>query len=323
MIYVPLANGSSSTLISKLRKNRVWSIAVYVEDGVFSFERGFNAPVFVLDSRRKRASHRHVHTYADPFLFPHGEYLYMFYEVQASGEHGRIEVKRTRDLVNFEWLGIVLKEPFHLSFPFIFEENGEIYMMPETLATEEVALYRFDEFPLKPVKDRVLLRGAYKDSSLTKHDGIWYFFTTSDSGLELYYIEDLAKGHLIPHARNPITDDPRYSQCGGSPIMLDGQLYRIAQDGSGEYGRNISILEINELSRKSYSETVVADHYFELEHSWNARGGHHLSIAGFDGKTVIAVDGKQDDLWINKLLAPFYRFFGPVLTMLGDDRWMS
>ena len=100
-------------------------------------------------------------------------------------------------------------------------------------------------------------------------------------------------------------------------LTLDGKLYRIAQDGSGEYGRNISILEITDLTRTSYSETVVADHYFELEHSWNHRGGHHLSIAKFNGKTVIAVDGKQDDMWINKVLAPFYKYFAPVLAMIG------
>ncbi len=305
------------SLFAKLKKNRVWSIAVYVEDGVFSFERAFSPPVFVLDSRRKRASHRHVHTYADPFLFPHGEYLYLFYEVQASGEHGRIEAKRTRDLVNFEWIGEILTEPFHLSFPFVFEDDGVIYLMPETLATDEVVLYRFEEFPHKLVKDRVLLHGSFKDSSLTKHDGVWYFFTTSAHGLELYYTDDLKDGHLIPHKKNPITDDPRYSQCGGSPILLDGKLYRIAQDGSGEYGRNIGILEITDLTKTSYSESVVADHYFELEHSWNARGGHHLSIAKFNGKTVIAVDGKQDDLWINKILAPFYKYFAPVLALMG------
>lgn len=298
-------------MIGKLRKNRVWSIAVYVEDADFSFDRAFSPPAFVLDSRRKRESHRHVHTYADPFLFRHGDELFLFYEVQAVGEPGRIEAKKTKDLVNFEWLGEVLREPFHLSFPHIFEDNGEIYLMPETLATGEVALYKFQDFPHKLVKSRVLLHGAYKDSSFIKHDGFWYFFTTSSEGLELFYTDDLKEGHLVPHPKNPITDDPRYSQCGGSPILLHNKLYRIAQDGSGEYGRNISLLEIKELSRTKYEEEVLVDDYFDLRNSWNSRGGHHLSIAEFAGKVVVAVDGKQDDLWINKLLGPFYRYIAP------------
>ncbi len=298
-------------MIGKLKKNRIWSLAVYVEDSDFSFDRSLGQPAFVLDSRRKRA-HGHVHTYADPFLFPHGDELYLFYESQAVGEHGRIQAKRATDLVNFELIGEVLREPFHLSFPFVFADKGDIYLMPETLATGEVALYRFEDFPHGLKKVRVLLHGSYKDSSLIKHDGIWYFFTTSNDGLELFYTEDLREGPLIPHRKNPLTSDLRYRQCGGSPIVLHNKLYRIAQDGSGEYGRNISVLEITELSRTQYEERVVADNYFDLKHSWNHRGGHHLSIAEFKGKTVIAVDGKQDDLWINKLLSPIFNYIMPL-----------
>jgi hypothetical protein len=29
---------------------------------------------------------------------------------------------------------LALREPFHLSFPFVFEHRGEHYMVPETLA---------------------------------------------------------------------------------------------------------------------------------------------------------------------------------------------
>ena len=241
----------------------------------------------------------------------------MFYESQAVGEHGKINAIRTTDLVNFELIGEVLREPFHLSFPFVFEDKGEIYLMPETLAIGEVALYRFEDFPHGLKKDRVLLHGSYKDSSLIKHDGIWYFFTTSSDGLELFYIEDLNDGHLIPHRNNPITSDLRYRQCGGSPIVLYDRLYRIAQDGSGEYGRNISVLEITDLSRTNYDERVVADNYFDLKHTWNRRGGHHLSIAEFKGKTVIAVDGKQDDLWVNKFLSPVFNY---IMPLLGRER---
>lgn len=294
-------------LIEKFKRNRIWSIGIYVKDGDFTFRQDLGSPDFVLNSKKRRSSGRHVHTLADPFLFPQGEYLYLFYESQAAGEPGKIEAARTKDLREFESLGEVLKEPFHLSFPFVFEHESQVYMMPESLSSNEVALYRFEDFPDRLVKDRVLLRGAYKDSSLICHDGIWYFFTTSSQGLELFYTDDLANGRFIPHKQNPLTVDPRYNQCGGSPIRFNGNLYRIAQDCSGEYGRNISILEIDQLSRVDYKERVFIDDYFKLRDEWNARGGHHLSTARFNDKLVIAVDGKQDDLWINKVLSLVYR----------------
>ncbi len=292
--------------LERFRRNRVWSIAVFAEDGDFSFHNEFSSPRFVLDSKKLRNRNGHVHTYADPFLFLHKDELYLFFESQAVSEPGKIEAVKTSDLVTFEYVGEILKEPFHLSFPFVFQDNSDIYLMPESAAINELALYKFEDFPDKLVKTRVLLRGAFRDSSLIKHNDVWYCFTTSDAGLELFYTDDLENGHLIPHPHNPITEDLKYSQCGGSPIIIKGQMYRIAQDISGEYGRNISILKILELTKHTYKEEVVVDDYFDLEHSWNARGGHHLSIVEFKGNNVIAVDGKQDDLLINKILSLFY-----------------
>ena len=301
----------------KLKRNRVWSIAVYVEDSDFSFKRSIGKPRVILNAKRRRRLGEHVHTYADPFLFPHGDELFLFFESQAVGEPGKIEVKKTSDLVNFEYVGEVLREAFHLSFPFVFRYKDEIYLMPESLATAELALYRFTDFPTKVVKERVLLRGAYKDSSLVCHNDIWYFFTTSQQGLELYYTEDLLEGHLIPHKHNPLTNDLRYSQCGGSPVRVDGNLFRIAQDCSGEYGRNISILQIDRLEPSVYEERLVADDYFDLRDEFNARGGHHLSCVRFRDKIVIAVDGKQDDLFVNKILSPIYNTWRGVARLFS------
>lgn len=292
--------------LQKLKRNHVWSIALYIQDEEFSFQRKTGSPDFVLNSKKLRISKNHVHTYADPFLFLHDEYLYLFFESQAVAEDGKIEAIRTRDLKHFDYIGEIIKEPHHLSFPFVFEYDGDIFLMPETLATNEIALYKFENFPDNLVKSRVLLKGAYKDSSLIRHNEVWYFFTTSGDGLELFYTDDLEEGHLIPHSQNPLSENPRYNQCGGSPIALDGQLYRIAQDGSSEYGKNISILKINELSKTAYEEEVLIDDYFDLRDGWNARGGHHLSLARFLNKSVVAVDGKQNDFLINKLLSIFY-----------------
>lgn len=289
--------------LERFRRNSVWSIALFVEDGDFSFNHKFSSPRFVLDSKKPRNSGPHVHTYADPFLFPHHGELYLFFEYQAVSEPGKIAAIKTRDLRHFEYVGEILKEPFHLSFPFVFQDGADIYLMPESSVTNELVLYKFEDFPQKLVKLRVLLKGAFRDSSLIKHNGVWYFFTTTGAGLELYYTDDLENGYLVPHRCNPITDDPRYSQCGGSPVTIRGQIFRIAQDISGEYGRNIAILKIKKLSKTEYEEEVVRDDYFDLIHSWNSRGGHHLNIAEFNDKIVIAVDGKQNDLWINKLVA--------------------
>ena len=127
---------------NKFKRNRVWSIALYTKGVDFSFSHKFPDPWLVLNSKKLRSSKGHVHTYADPFLFPYDGELYMFFESQAVSEPGKIEAIKTSDLKTFEYLGEILKEPFHLSFPFVFQDGEDIYLMPESYATEEIALYK-------------------------------------------------------------------------------------------------------------------------------------------------------------------------------------
>ncbi len=293
--------------LQKFKRNSVWSVGVYVEPPDFSFKKKTGSPCFVLDARKPR-KRGHIHTYADPFLFVYNGELFLFYEVQAVGEKGKIEAYRTSNLEEFVYEGEVLRESFHLSFPFVFSHGSSVFLIPETSENNEVALYKFANFPHRVVKERVLLTGAYLDSFIKRHRDLWYLFTTSSKGLEIFFTNDLEKGSFTAHPQNPITTDPKYSRCGGCLVEIDNRLFRIAQDCSSEYGRNISILRIQELSKTAYDEEVFVANYFESKETWNAKGGHHLSLANFNGQTVIAVDGKQNDLFINKFLALIHRF---------------
>ena len=180
-------------------------------------------------------------------------------------------------------------------------------MLPESSAVGETSLYKFDDFPHGLRKIRTLLSGAYVDASAIEHEGLWYLFATGESGLELFVTADIAAGELRPHPANPVTADPRYARCGGGPIEIDGSLYRVAQDTSQGYGRNINIMRINELSETTYAEELAVADYLDLRESWNSKGGHHLSTADFLGKRIIATDGLQNDIYVNKAFGLFSR----------------
>lgn len=49
----------------------------------------------------------------------------------------------------FTWtpLGVVLTEDWHLSYPFVFEHEGDIFMMPEGSRSGQLKLYRAVDFP--------------------------------------------------------------------------------------------------------------------------------------------------------------------------------
>jgi hypothetical protein len=293
--------------MNKFGRNQVWSVGLAVSDGSFRLGQTLPEPKFVLNSRRLRLSRGHVHTYADPFLLVKDDALYVFYEKQAVGGHGVIEAYRSTDLATFQPLGEVLREPFHVSYPFVFHSGDDVYLVPETYRNNEVGLYKFSEFPNGLVRQRTLIRGKYQDPSVLFHQGHWYLFATRADRLDLFVSDDIEFGEFKPHPCNPVSEGLRLSQCGGGVFLRDGSLYRVAQDRTVEYGKNIHVLKIDELSPTEYRETLVIEDYLAGNQSWNSRGGHHLSIAEFLGKTVIATDGKQNDLFVNRILSIAWR----------------
>jgi hypothetical protein len=288
------------------RRNSLWTTAVYVQSHLDLPPNGEPCRLFATKKLWRGPSH--VHTRADPFLHVHGKELFLFCETMAGSGPAWIEAYKTIDLINFSSLGVILKETGDLSYPFVFETGSEVYMIPETVFANQVRLYRFNDFPKDPVKVRVLLWGDYVDTSAIKLGDTWFLFTTSETrGLELFYTHDLIKGDLIPHPRNPITNDARFRRCGGAPVRIDKTLYRLAQDCSRTYGGNLNLMEIETLSHTDYNERLARENIFRCDRPWNRQGGHHASVVMFNGSTVVAIDGKQYDHYlIHKIVRGAY-----------------
>src|SRR3954471_8902781 len=78
---------------------------------------------------------------ADPFLIHHGEVWYLFFEVwNRDADKGEIGLAISRDLATWDYRGIVLREPWHLSYPHVFEFDGRIWMLPEAIDSGGVRL---------------------------------------------------------------------------------------------------------------------------------------------------------------------------------------
>jgi hypothetical protein len=300
----------SNLFRSAIRPNPVWNIALHSVLGEFEIKRQLPSATLIFSSHQLRKNLRHIHTRADPFLFATPDELYLFCEVVEIDRHGRVEAYKTRDMITFVNIGTILELPSHLSYPAVFNHGGTVYMIPESSKAYEVALFKFNDFPFGLEKVNVILNGSYVDTSPLYYEGIWYLFTTSSSGLEIFFASDISNGPYYPHPKNPITRDPRFSRSGGLPIIVNGQLFRIAQDCSKTYGGNLNILRVFDLSTSSYREELAREGFFECNQPWNSEGGHHLSVAHFRGETVVATDGKQNDYLANKFLSPVFRTIG-------------
>jgi hypothetical protein len=282
-------------------RTSVWNTAIHSEAADFQIGDALSEPVRLFDSRRIFRRRDDVLHRADPFLFARGDALYIFLEAQTDGGRGRIEGWQTTDLNTFSFIGDVLAEPFHLSYPFVFEDGGAVFMIPESSLGGGLFLYEFLDFPARLVRRRTLLEGPFVDSNLIRWNGRWYLFTESPKGLQIFHTDDFRTGAFVPHPLNPITRDRRYSRCGGGAIEHGGRLLRLAQDCSTTYGSNLHVLAIDELSPDSYSESVLQHDLFDRSKPWNMLGAHHLSIASFKGRTAIAADGLRHDYYIHRL----------------------
>jgi hypothetical protein len=289
-------------------KNWLWNMALYKVSTSFELKDGLTEPIKIYRNKKIRTSKRHIHTTADPFLFVNGDTLYLFYESQAVSEPGKIECISTKDLINFSAKQVVLSENYHLSYPVVFRCEDHIYMIPESSKDKAVHLYIFEQFPTRLRKVKTLLKGNFFDSNIIQHNNIWYLFTTAnDTGLEIYYTTDLLTVDFQPHPLNPVSKNPKTNRSGGDIFYLNNTLYRIAQDSSGEYGKNINIVAITELTTHTFDQKVIIENYLQHDQPWNAIGGHHFSIAKFLNHYIIAVDGKEYDYLINKFVSPLFR----------------
>ena len=89
------------------------------------------------------------HFLADPFIFHKNGTHYCYVEdLDYATKKGKITVYQVNH-DGFIALGTALEEDFHLSYPFIFEASGELFMCPETYQANEIRLYRCVDFPLK------------------------------------------------------------------------------------------------------------------------------------------------------------------------------
>lgn len=174
----------------------------------------------------------------------------------------------------------VLAEPWHLSYPFLFREEDNIYCMPESLHHGSVELYRFDVISGKLVHHKTLLPGiAAADATLIQHQNRWYLFFTpahaTNVELNVWHSDSL-DDPFEPHELNPVKADIANARPAGPFFMLDGKLYRPAQDCSRTYGAQVIINEVKLLTGKEFLEMPVST----LSPPKGFSGLHTISFAG-------------------------------------------
>jgi len=159
---------------------------------------------------------------------------------------------------------VVLERPYHLSYPFLFAWQGEIYMIPETRDNGTIEMYRASDFPYFWVHEAVLMSDvAATDSTLLHHQDKWWLFTAgvlyhaSPEKTLCLFFADSPLGPWTPHPKNPIVSDFSHARPAGCLYFDNGQLIRPGQDCSNNYGGAVRLHRVDVLSETDYKETQL------------------------------------------------------------------
>ncbi len=198
--------------------------------------------------------------WADPFFIQHAGKTFLFFEDwdDAKG-YATIGAAEVREDCTLGPSVTCLDLGRHLSFPFVFEHQGEVFMLPESLSDGTVTLYRARRFPDAWVPEKVLFRGNAADTTFWEEEGRFYFFSAlhdrDDRGLKcVLFTADALTGEWRLHPDNPVSSDARHCRNAGAIFRRGGRLFRPTQNCGPRYGYGLNLEEIVTLSEDRYEE---------------------------------------------------------------------
>jgi hypothetical protein len=288
--------GKVRNLINKKVHIGVWAIKVFKSQSLIS-KPPHQSKLSIPTLKASDIKDVHAEFIADPFITMHNSFYYMFFEVfDKSIEKGIIGVAISKNGEDWEYEKIVLRENYHLSYPYVFEYNNEFYMIPESNEANKVLLYKARNFPFDWVIESELLTGKYVDSSIFQYNNKWWMFAAENGKLHLFFSNEL-KGNWIEHPQSPlITNNNAITRPAGRVIVENDKIYRYTQDGEPNYGSSVKVFVIKHLSEKEYIEEEV-DLILSgtrKEKDWRTDGMHSIDQLKIkENEWLIAVDGHK------------------------------
>jgi hypothetical protein len=229
--------------------------------------------------------------FADPFGFPGSGQLLCeeFDEDSAIGTIKELTVSENDIVAERK---VVFPTMGHLSYPYLFEDGGKLYCIPEACASRRCDLYSKEDGGNWQLVGTLLKDVAAADPTIFRWNGLyWLAYTDNDSSpfdnLCLHYAERL-EGPWQAHSNNPVKVDHRSSRPAGSPFVVDGRLYRPAQVCAEGYGTAVSICEVEICTPREFREREVKTIY-PVRSGRNPHGLHTISAWG----NRVLVDGKR------------------------------
>ncbi len=207
---------------------------------------------------------------ADPFVVAKDNKIFLFYEEYIKAEaKGIIKCKVLNSSLDIIEDVSVLILNTHLSFPFIFEDNGHFYMMPENAVSGKLTIYRATNFPFQWETHSVLLEEPCSDAILYKNNEFWHLIYTKAGTNEngtLYMRTAKTLWEDWNNINEVIVINSRKNDIrnAGNFFRHNNRLFRFSQKCDTAYGESLLLKHITFLNEtKLYEEEVkTLQNYF-------------------------------------------------------------
>jgi hypothetical protein len=227
------------------------------------------------------------HFYADPFpCFRDGRDYIFFEDLDHKTQKGIISVVEIDDQGRPGPAIPVLEEPWHLSYPFLIEAEGEVWMIPEASLSGQITIYRARQFPWSWERHAVLVPDVEAaDATIVKHEDRLWMLAVIRQGIGGYsdtlaiWSSNQLFGNWQAHGQNPVLIDDREARPAGAFVRRNGHLFRPVQDCRKGYGAALGLARVTQLNESGFSQ-VVETHLEPGLSAWPGRKLHTLNGNG-------------------------------------------
>lgn len=247
---------------------------------------------------------------ADPFVFEYKNETFIFAELyDYVRRRGILGYCKLNPMGKTKWVPVIV-EDYHMSYPYIFQHGKEIFIIPETNASNELYAYRATAFPDKWEKYKILRTDVkYADTTPFSLKGRKCALT--------YQVEDPYHPQLyLIDFEQPEKDQQVYidnierRRPAGAVFPYKDKWIRPAQNCVNDYGKGLIFYSYEEQGGKKYTEKEEKELFPEQLH-FSQRiylDGMHTYNCNNDYE-VIDIKTRRFNL-VNL----FFRFWGKIKT---------
>ena len=245
---------------------------------------------------------------ADPFLFERDGKTYLFAElfdrIKGRGVLGCCELS-SHPAPKWE---IIIEEPHHLSYPFLFQRSDGIYLIPESFESGKLTLYRAIRFPDKWERVRNLADMVAVDSTIVDTASGSYLITVRiENGDAELAVMDL-NSQLEPKNVRVVSEKGNPNvRPAGNLFSLQDRLIRPAQDCTRSYGYGLNFYHVSALDQVHYCEELICKVLPEDVHVRGIRKLHGIHTYNFTDRYEV-IDFKVYEFGIVGKIAKVLRY---------------